>query len=91
MKYNPYLRYGAQGRCGQEREAAEALGAYLRLKEDEEKRKNKVMGKRELMEYVKVLEARERTRQAEEQVDAVRMEKLCGEFGLSMEGGGYGW
>lgn len=75
-KYNPYLSHG-----GQEREAMEAFEAYLRLREDEEKRKTKVMGKRELMEYVKVLEDREKARQAEEQVDAVRMNKLCEESG----------
>ncbi|KAL0637633.1 hypothetical protein Q9L58_003357 [Maublancomyces gigas] len=78
-KYNPYLRHA------QEREAREAFEVYLRLREDEEKRKTKVMGKRELMEYVKVLEDREKARQAEEQVDAVRMNKLCEESGLSME------
>lgn len=84
-KYNPYLRHGGRGRYAQEREAIEAFEAYLRLREDEEERKTKVMEKRELMEYVKVLEDRERARQAEEQVDAVRMNKLCEESGLSME------
>lgn len=84
-KYNPYLRFGGRGRYAQEREAIETFEAYLRLREDEEKRKNKVMGKKELMEYVKILEDRERARQAEEQVDAVKMKKLCEECGLSME------
>lgn len=37
------------------------------------------------MGYVKELEDRERTCQAEEQADAVRMKRLCEEFGLGLD------
>lgn len=45
------------------------------------------MEKGELIEYMKVLKCRERAHYAEEQVDAVRMKRLCGEPRLSMKKG----
>lgn len=85
VKYNPYLRYGARRRPGREREATEELETYLSLKAYEDNRKNRTVENKELMEYVSVLECRERARQAEEQVDAARMKRLCEKSRLNME------
>lgn len=85
MRYNPYLRYGARKRSTREREAIKELETYLSLKAYEENRKNKAVENKELMEHVKVLERRERARQAEEQVDVARIKRLCEESRLKME------
>lgn len=85
VKYNPYLRYGTRRRPGREREATEELETYLSLKAYEDNRKNRTVENKELMEYVSVLECRERARQAEEQVDAAKMKRLCEKSRLNME------
>lgn len=61
------------------------LKAYIRLQEDEEKRKNNVVDTRELEDYIKVLKERRRARRAEAKADMIKLKDICEGVGLDMK------
>lgn len=86
-RYNPYLRCGALKKSSRGQEVVdEELKSYLRLRQEEDERESMVLEKAELVDYVEMLEDRERARQAEEEADAVEVEKLLEEIWPSIEG-----